>query len=223
MTVHYGVTQIMNDMNPSTKEISVLLADDHTLILDIVGMVLDATPDISLKTATSVDGAMQRLKENGTFDLILLDLDMPGMNGGESLRRVMEANAGKPVGIFTGGPTPGVIDEMTKNGAAGVIPKTTSMKSLTNAIRFMAAGERYFPIELLQTQEAALAGVEHPLSEREFSVLQKLSAGLPNREIGEALGLAEATVKMHVKSVCKKLGVGNRTQAVIAARRLKLV
>ncbi|MCB5408741.1 response regulator transcription factor [Pseudogemmobacter faecipullorum] len=211
------------DETSGAAGLSVLIADDHTLILEIIGLVLENTPDITLTTAISVDGAIEKMRAHGPFDLILLDLDMPGMNGGETLRQISGLNAGRPVGIITGGPTPRVIEEMSRNGAAGVVPKTTSMKSLTNAIRFMAAGERYFPLELMQEQKAAQNAFVSPLSEREVSVLHELADGKPNREIGENLKLAEATVKMHVKSICRKLGVSNRTQAVIAARNLKLV
>ncbi|MDQ2065349.1 response regulator transcription factor [Xinfangfangia sp. CPCC 101601] len=201
----------------------ILIADDHTLILEIIGMVLENVPDIQLSTAVSIDGVLEKFKVHGKFDLILLDLDMPGMNGVETFRQIAEMNDGAPVGIITGSPTSRVVEEMTKHGAAGVVPKTTSMRSLTNAIRFMAAGERYFPIELMQEQKANQAAFVSPLSDRELSVLRELADGKPNREIGEALSLAEATIKMHVKSICRKLGVSNRTQAVIQARNLKLV
>ncbi|WP_370584710.1 response regulator [Paracoccus sp. IB05] len=213
---------MMSENNPAPAPLSVLIADDHTLILEIIGLVLENSPDIRLSTAISIDGAIEQLKKNGEFDLILLDLDMPGMHGVETLKQITALNAGKPVGIITGGPTPRVVDEMTRNGAAGLVPKTTSMKSLTNAIRFMAAGERYFPLELIQENKATQKAFVSPLSDREVSVLNLLADGMPNREIGENLGLAEATVKMHVKSICRKLGVTNRTQAVIQARNLKL-
>lgn len=213
---------MMSQDKPGSAPLSVLIADDHTLILEIIGLVLENSPDIRLTTAVSIDGAREQLKKNGEFDLILLDLDMPGMNGVETLKEITALNAGRPVGIITGGPTPRVVDEMTRNGAAGLVPKTTSMKSLTNAIRFMAAGERYFPLELIQENKAAQKAFVSPLSDREVSVLNLLADGMPNREIGDSLGLAEATVKMHVKSICRKLGVTNRTQAVIQARNLKL-
>lgn len=213
---------MMSQDKPGSAPLSVLIADDHTLILEIIGLVLENSPDIRLTTAVSIDGAREQLKKNGEFDLILLDLDMPGMNGVETLKEITALNAGRPVGIITGGPTPRVVEEMTRNGAAGLVPKTTSMKSLTNAIRFMAAGERYFPLELIQENKAAQRAFVSPLSDREVSVLNLLADGMPNREIGDSLGLAEATVKMHVKSICRKLGVTNRTQAVIQARNLKL-
>ncbi len=210
------------DPRPSPG-LSVLIADDHNLILEIIGLVLEDIPDISLSTAVSIEGVIEQLRTHSSFDLILLDLDMPGMHGGETLKQIQHLNGGKPVGIITGGPTLRVIEEMTRSGAAGVVPKTTSMKSLTNAIRFMAAGERYFPLELMQEQSGIKNSFESPLSEREVSVLNLLAEGMINRDIGEKLRVTEPTVKMHVKSICKKLGVTNRTQAVVAARNLKLV
>lgn len=210
-----------NQTDPSGLHI--LIADDHTLILEIIGMVLENVPDIQLSTAISIDGVLDKLKTTNRFDLILLDLDMPGMHGVETFRQIAELNDGGPVGIITGNPTPRVVEEMSKNGAAGVVPKTTSMRSLTNAIRFMAAGERYYPLELMQEQKANQNAFVSPLTDRELSVLRELADGKPNREIGESLQLAEATIKMHVKSICRKLGVNNRTQAVIQARNLKLV
>lgn len=209
--------------NGMDSPLRVLIADDHTLILEIIGMALEASPDIQLSTAMTIAGTKEQLQACAPFDLILLDLDMPGMNGIGTLKEILALNQERPVGIFTGNPTPRVIDDMKGNGAAGVVPKTTSMRSLTNAIRFMAAGERYFPLELMQEQRAVQNAAIVPLSEREDAVLRELAEGKPNREIGETLSLADATVKMHVKSICRKLGVSNRTQAVIAARNLKLV
>ena len=212
----------LNSGSPSSR-LRVLIADDHTLILEIVAMVLENTPDIELTTAVTYEAAVEKVNEAPGFDLILLDLDMPGMTGVETMLKLRDLNGGHPVGILTGNPTPRVIEEMSENGAAGLIPKTTSMRSLTNAIRFMAAGERYFPLELMQDQRAAHGAVAKALSDRESTVLRELADGKPNREIGQSLNLTDATVKMHVKSICRKLGVSNRTQAVIAARNLKLV
>ncbi|WP_283179168.1 response regulator [Gemmobacter sp. 24YEA27] len=92
----------MSENNPAPAPLSVLIADDHTLILEIIGLVLENSPDIRLSTAISVDGAIEQLKKNGEFDLILLDLDMPGMHGVETLKQITALNAGKPVGIITG-------------------------------------------------------------------------------------------------------------------------
>ncbi len=87
----------------------------------------------------------------------------------------------------------------------------------------MANGGRYVPVELIETQRIrSREASKAPLSDREMTVLALLAEGKPNREIGEALSLAEATVKMHVKSICSKLGANNRTQAVIVARDMNI-
>lgn len=204
-------------------EIRLLVADDHALILEMIELFIENVPDMSVRTALSLDRAIEEIEKSGSFDLVLLDLDMPGMNGLEGLERALVANAGKPVGIFTGNPTSRVVDDTMKLGGAGVIPKTTTMRTLANAVRFMVAGEKYLPMDMMREQLAAQSGIVSALSEREMAVLTELASGSPNREIGEALHLAEATIKMHVKSICKKLGVANRTQAVITAKKLKLV
>lgn len=204
-------------------KLRILVADDHTMILEMIEMLMSSTPDIIAETTSDVDGAMALIAANGSYDLILLDVDMPGMNGVDGIQRVREANDGKPVGIITGDPSPSVVQAAQRLAAAGVVSKRTPLRSLANAVRFMAAGERYFPLDLMQEAAAARQQVANPLSEREFTVLVKLADGLSNRDIGEALGLAEPTIKMHVKSIYRKLGVASRTQAVISARALKLV
>jgi ATP/maltotriose-dependent transcriptional regulator MalT len=87
----------------------------------------------------------------------------------------------------------------------------------------MAAGETYVPMDLMNERNAVREAMDTPLSDREYSVLWPLADGLSNREIGADLGLAEPTVKMHVQSICRKLGVNNRTQAVVTARNLNLI
>jgi len=87
----------------------------------------------------------------------------------------------------------------------------------------MAGGGRYLPIELVEQQATVSEAPVSALSKRENEVLALLAEGKPNRAIGADLSLAEPTVKMHVKSICKKLGVSNRTQAVIAAQERKLI
>lgn len=200
----------------------VMVADDHMMILDMIGIFLANDPGILLRTASAVDGVLEAIATEGPFDLVLLDLDMPGMEGTAGLTRVIAANAGHPVAILTGNPGMATLDEVARAGAAGLIAKTSSMRSLANAIRFMASGERYFPLDLQRDQAAARAA-SPPLSEREISVLRRLGDGLSNRDIGAALAVSEATVKMHMKAICRKLGVSNRTQAAISARRMKLV
>lgn len=206
-----------------SETVKLLIADDHTMVLEMIQMAVASAPDIDLHTAKDLDTALLLVQQEGPFDLVLLDVDMPGMLGVEGLNQMQAANPGGQVGLITGDPNPNIVQAAQRLGAAGVVSKRNSMRSLTNAIRFMAAGERYFPLELIIEPETQRPSTVIPLTAREFSVLKKLSEGLQNRDISEALGLSEPTVKMHIKSIYKKLGVGNRTQAVISARDLKLV
>ncbi|WP_126979192.1 response regulator transcription factor [Frigidibacter oleivorans] len=202
---------------------SVLIADDHRMVLDIFSMFLTATAGMSVQTATDLDGALELVRAHGHFDVVLLDLNMPGMNGVTGLRRMMRANGNHPVGIITANPTPRMAEELLNAGAAGIVLKTTPVRSLANAIRFMQSGERYLPLELMRSQAEAQRQSDGVLSEKEMLVLQHLAEGKPNKSIATAVGLAEPTVKMHVTAICKKLSAQNRTQAVVVARNMGLV
>ena len=103
------------------------------------------------------------------------------------------------------------------------MPRTIPARSLANAIRFIDAGETYMPLSLMREEANAPTSDSGPLSNREMTVLQYLGEGKQNKEIAKALDLTEATIKMHVKSICKKLTANNRTHAVINARDLGLL
>jgi DNA-binding NarL/FixJ family response regulator len=208
--------------NPVTARI--LLADDHRMILEMFSMFLNTTAGMSVTTAESFDEAAVLIQRDGPFDAVLLDLNMPGMNGVAGLRRAIRLNAEKPVAIITGNPTPRMLEEIMNAGAAGIVLKTTPARSLANAIRFILAGERYLPLELMRTPaEVPRSPQAGQLTEKEMRVLHFLAEGRPNKEIANELQLAEPTVKMHVTSICRKLGAQNRTRAVIVARDLGLV
>ena len=210
-------------MELENVKISVLIADDHGMILDILSLYLSAQTDISVKTASDVEAAAELLKTDGSFDVILLDYNMPGMHGLKGLDRIMRSNAPKPVAILTGNPTRRMMDEALEAGAAGILPKTMPAKSLANAIRFIHAGETYMPLSLMRDEMNSQSSNGGPLSAREMTVLAFLGEGKQNKEIANELALSEATIKMHVKSICKKLAANNRTHAVINARDMGLL
>jgi DNA-binding NarL/FixJ family response regulator len=202
----------------------VLIADDHEMLLQLFELYLKETASMEVATATTLDGALELMREDGPFDLVLLDLNMPGMNGVAGLRKAIQLAGEVPVAILTSGPSPRMLDEIMDCGAAGIVLKTTPVQSLPNAIRFMHSGEKYLPLALMRPQaQPAPATANGPLSAREMAVLTHLADGKQNKGIARELGLAEATVKMHVAAVCRKLGARNRTQAVVLARDLGLV
>lgn len=203
----------------------VLIADDHEMVLDMFAMYLTRAAGMEVTTAKSLDEAVDIIVAEGPFDVVLLDLNMPGMNGVIGLKRAIKQNGGNPVAIITGTPTPRMLDEIMNAGSSGIVLKTTAARSLANAIRFMHSGEQYMPLELMRgSAQAASRNVRNGnLSDKEMTVLSYLAEGKQNKEIANELQLAEPTVKMHVTAICRKLGAQNRTQAVIMARDLGLV
>lgn len=156
----------------SDQPIRVLLADDHEMVLDIFALFLSGRGEMEIDTAKTLDSAMEILLEKGPFDAVLLDLNMPGMNGIAGLKRAIKGNGGKPVAILTGSVAPRMVDEIMAAGAAGIVLKSTAARSLANAIRFMVAGEQYLPLELVRDRQSGPKSFGNvQISEREMAVL----------------------------------------------------
>ncbi|WP_163849804.1 response regulator transcription factor [Pseudooceanicola aestuarii] len=210
----------MTNAAPSLNSLRVLVADDHEMLLEMIDMHLSGQPDMEVTTAKTLGEALDEVALAGGFDLVLLDLNMPGMNGMTGLPKMMAANKGKPVAIFTGNPPLRIVEEIVEAGASGIVLKTTPLRTLANAIRFMAAGDQYIPRELTFRRADEKPQNDTTLSVKEMEVLGYLAEGHSNRDIASALSLAEPTIKMHVRAICTKLGVKNRTQAVVTAKDL---
>lgn len=197
----------------------VLVADDHDLVRDALAEYLQTSGFAEVKTAATLDGAMRVVAEEGNFDLVLLDYNMPGMNGLEGLTKMMEANDNRPVALLSGAASRKAMNEAIDFGAAGFVPKTLSAKSLVSAVNFMAAGEIFIPLEFHATENHNAP----ELSEREREVLRGICQGQSNKEIARDLGLQEVTVKLHVKTLSRKLEARNRTHAAMIARDRNIV
>ena len=197
----------------------ILNADDHELVRDAISAFLEREPDISVDREADFYAALARIQADGPYDLVLLDYSMPGMMELQGLVRLKEANGGNPVAIISGTASRETAEMALEAGAAGFLPKSMAAKSLVHAVRFMAAGEQYAPVKFMTEKEPE---AKHPLAEqlsgREMQVLDGLCRGLANKEIARELEVQEVTVKLYVKTLCRKLNARNRTQAAMIAR-----
>lgn len=221
-----------------------LLADDHTLFRDaLVQYIVRAEPQAEISLAKDLPEAMDRLISGERPDLVLLDLRMPGMNGMEGFRAMRERYPDVRVALMSGVAESYDVKQAMDLGAVAYFPKTLSGKSLLKALQLVLEGERYLPIEY-ETNEimpsyynggersksnGSLPPYPHihvpeadplKMTAREREVLVHLARGLTNKEIADTLNLQLATVKLHVRGICRKIGARNRTEAALKAREL---
>lgn len=196
----------------------ILIADDHEMVRDTLTVFLNAEGRIQVLSAGTLDQALQVITAKGPFDLVLLDYKMPGMNGLKGLHKAIDAFPQQPFAILSGTAPNSVAQEAVDAGALGFLPKTMGAKSMVNAIRFMALGETYIPADVMQAANSTEDPFDNQLSQRENEVLAGLVDGKSNKEIARDLGLQEVTIKLHVRTLCKKLDARNRTQAAVIAK-----
>lgn len=199
----------------------ILVADDHDLVRETIASFLENSDGITaVETAATLDEALVAVQGEYIFDLILLDYNMPGMNGLSGLARMKEAAVKVPVAILSGTASPAVAQSAIEAGAMGFVPKTLGSKSMVSAVKFMAMGEVYAPFDFMQKAQEKTVG---NLTERETAVLQGLCEGKSNKEIARDLDLQEVTIKLHVKTLSRKLEARNRTHAAMVAKERSLV
>lgn len=202
----------------------VLLADDHDLVRETIAAFLESDEGTSVTAVSTLDEVIDAIGDEAAFDIVLLDFEMPGMNGLEGLGKA-QARIGKtPVGLISGTASRDVAEKALEMGAAGFLPKTLPARSLLNAVRFMAAGEVYAPVDFMAKRDEEPEHQFHStLSPREQEVLVGLTQGLSNKEIARELNLQEVTVKLHVKTLSRKLSARNRTHAAMIAKETGFV
>ncbi|MEP2530363.1 response regulator transcription factor [Shimia sp.] len=197
----------------------VLIADDHDLVREAIAALLVQEGIEDVQTVCDLDQALVLVTEQGSFDLVLLDFKMPGMDGLKGLKKMQNANEGRPVALLSGNMSRAAVQEAIDQGASGFVPKTLASHSLGNAVKFMIAGETFAPYNFMQQDDTPIGN----LSMRETEVLRGLCDGLANKEIANNLDLQEATIKLHVKTLCRKLEAKNRTHAAMIARDRNLL
>jgi DNA-binding NarL/FixJ family response regulator len=205
----------------------VLIADDHPLFRGALREAVNGLFDrVEVAEAGSFEQMVERLEFAGEVDLILLDLQMPGVRGFSGLMYLRAQYPSLPVAIVSANDDPAVIGRCMEFGAAGFLPKTLGAEALRGAIARVLSGETWTPpdIELAgaaDVETAALIRRLSTLTPQQVRVLMMLSGGLLNKQIAFELGVSEATVKAHVSAILQKLGVESRTQAVIAAGKIE--
>jgi len=196
-----------------------LLADDHDLVRETIAEFLRGQGKFDVYVANSLDTALDICDAQGPFDLVLLDFMMPGMDALSGLAR-MKARARCPVAILSGTAPPEVARRTLRSGAAGFLPKTLDPQALVSAVHYMLLGEIYKPMEFLSLEDSIINPVN--LTPRETDVLVGISEGKSNKEIARDLDIQEVTVKLHLKTMSRKLNAKNRTHAAMLARDMGL-
>ena len=192
--------------------IRVLVADDHPLMREGIAAVIGSQPDMEV-AGEAADGEeavaeYRRLRP----DVTLIDLQMPKLNGMETIQAIRAEFPGACLAILTTFRGDARAMQAIKAGAQGYLLKSALRKELTDAVRQLAAGHRSIPPQV--AAELAQPLGQEPLTVRELQVLELIARGQANKQIGAGLGLSEDTVKGHMRSIMDKLGANNRTHAV---------
>ncbi|NBD08979.1 MULTISPECIES: response regulator transcription factor [Corallococcus] len=209
--------------------IRLVLADDHAMVRQGLRSLLDLTPDLRV-VGEAVDGeeALAKVAELDP-DVVLMDVRMPRMTGLEALRALRRDTPHRRVVLLTTFDEDAAIIEALRAGVQGFLLKDVSLEELSDAIRRVHAGQTLLPPGVAERVARGLAELprdfphaELPegLTRRELEVLRLIARGWSNREIADALGTAEGTVKNQTSSILSKLGVRDRTRAVLRGMEL---
>jgi DNA-binding NarL/FixJ family response regulator len=214
----------------------ILLVDDHALFRDGMRYVLQQLPEeVEILEAGNFPDGLKLATQHPELDLALLDLNMPGSEGPISIRFFHQRYPHIPVVVISGEEGRGYMEKAMNYGAMGFVCKSSTASVMLSALNLVLSGGVYIPPQLLRqygevagkepdvTDRRSLHTNEYGLTQRQMQVLTHLAAGLSNKEIAEAIHLAEGTVKIHVAAVYQTLRVNNRMEAVRMAEKLGLV
>lgn len=203
-----------------------LIADDHPLYREaLISALSPLFEKIDIVQADSLDSTLDALQQNTDFDLVLLDLNMPGCENFYGLLRVSQDFPKVPVVVVSASDSSEVVSKVINLGAKGFIPKATTTQTIANALIQIMDGKSWLPegIEICiekDTPVLDIAKLVGELTPKQFQVLKLLQDGLLNKQIAYDLSITEATVKAHISAVFRKLKVNTRTQAVLLLKHL---
>jgi len=209
-----------------TDTLTFIVADDHPLFRNALRQTIEPHFAGSIVEAATLKEAAAAIEKAQEPDLVLFDLSMPGARGFSGLMFLRAQYPAVPVCVVSASEDPGTIRRSMALGAAGFVPKSSPPARIREAIAAILAGGTWIPpgLDLHDgwSDEGALAERLRSLTPQQLRVLMMMAEGLLNKQIAYELGVSEATVKAHVSAVLQKLGVENRTKAVLAAGRFEL-
>lgn len=208
----------------------ILIADDHPLFREAITNVIESEfPGCEVLETDCLEGAMEITAVNDSLDIILLDLDMPGMNGLNGLISLRNASPTIPVVIVSAEKNKQVVLQAITYGAVGFIAKSSPREQMGAALKTILDGNVYLPSDIIRMDTRSSAQSDSgnmksispellsSLTRRQLLVLERMSKGESNKQIAYNLNIAETTVKTHVSAILRKLGVYNRIQAILSA------
>ncbi|MBP8185364.1 MAG: response regulator transcription factor [Pseudomonas sp.] len=208
----------------------ILIVDDHPLFRSALqqALSLGLGPDVRLVEAASIAELEVCLAQKNDWDLVLLDLNMPGAYGFSGLVLLRGQYPQIPVLMVSAQEEAAVVARAREFGAAGFIPKSSSLSSIQQGVNAVLAGDPWWPVQsplvlgLSAEAKAASAGLAS-LTPQQFRVLSMVCDGLLNKQIAYQLNVSEATIKAHVTAMFRKLGVRTRTQAALLLQQLEAI
>ena len=208
-----------------------LIADDHPLYREALVLALQLLfENVDIIQSDGLDSTLDALQQNSDFDLVLLDLNMPGCDNFYGLIRVTQDFPKIPVAVVSASDSVEVVSKVMSLGAKGFIPKTTATQTIANALKQIMHGNNWLP----EGMQSRIEHIEHikpifdvarlvgELTPKQFQVLKLIQNGLLNKQIAFELNITEATVKAHISGVFRKLNVNTRTQAVLLLKNLDI-
>jgi two-component system nitrate/nitrite response regulator NarP len=172
-------------------------------------------------TAETFDETISRLANDGPYNIVMLDLRMPGLVGLEAVRQVVEKAGKGQVVLFSANADKHTLNRSIEMGVRGLIPKTMPLQSLVSVLHLIESGQMFIPAD---TADEKKNGTERDkLSDVEMHVLRLAAAGLTNKHIAKDMDQSETTIKMHMRTICRKLGARNRAHAAMIGRDMSLI
>jgi DNA-binding NarL/FixJ family response regulator len=212
----------------ATEPARLLLIDDHPLFCDAMAMtVADIFSKPDIRTASSLNAAIDTLKSFPSPNIIVLDLNLPDVEGLEGLVRLQTLAPKSKIAVVSSLSDNRIIASVMAAGAAGFVPKESPRAELIHAFSIMAEGGRYTPADFVppekqidQQDHASIMARLESLTPQQAKILELICQGKLNKQIAYDLSIVETTVKAHLTAILRKLGVQNRTQTVLLAQKV---